>query len=197
MHGPEGVRFCIRDKIAASKKKGIWMGEGQVHEGVHDWIVDQEIWAEFDACSRSMPSTEQARAKTSDALLAGKLFDDHGNRMSTSYATKADVDTATMSRRRSYRVAGEMPGTSMALRRWRWNDGSLRRYTPRPRIIWSIRSEGRAFSESPEHASPDVAADPPRRHGERLVVLRASTSTACSRRARDNPRQVPACIPGV
>ena len=35
-----------------------------------------------------MPKTERARAKTSDALLAGKLFDDRGNRMSPSHATK-------------------------------------------------------------------------------------------------------------
>ncbi len=43
---------------------------------------------ESNACSRSMPSAEQARAKTLDALLAGKLFDDRGNRMSPSHATK-------------------------------------------------------------------------------------------------------------
>ena len=41
-----------------------------------------------NACLPSMPKTERARAKTSDALLAGKLFDDRGNRMSPSHATK-------------------------------------------------------------------------------------------------------------
>ena len=35
-----------------------------------------------------MPKTERARGKNSDALLAGKFFDDRGNLMSPSHATK-------------------------------------------------------------------------------------------------------------
>src|SRR5271167_487250 len=39
------------------------------------------------ACWPSMPNTQPARAKTL-ASLAGKVFDDRGNRMSPSHATK-------------------------------------------------------------------------------------------------------------
>ncbi len=62
--------------------------KGQVHEGLHDPIVDQEIW---DQVQRLLAEHAQHRAgsrQDSDALLAGKLFDDRGNRMSPSHATK-------------------------------------------------------------------------------------------------------------
>ena len=60
----------------------------QVHEGLHDPIVDQETW---DRVQRLLAEHAQDRAgsrQDSDALLAGKLFDDRGNRMSPSHATK-------------------------------------------------------------------------------------------------------------
>ena len=62
--------------------------KGQVHEGLHDPIVDQETW---DRVQRLLAEHAQHRAgsrQDSDALLAGKLFDDRGNRMSPSHATK-------------------------------------------------------------------------------------------------------------
>ena len=70
----------------------IYLGQlthkGQVHEGLHDPIVDHETW---DRVQRSL--TEHATRRTGsrqdlDALLAGKLFDDRGNRMSPSHAAK-------------------------------------------------------------------------------------------------------------
>ena len=60
----------------------------QVHEGLHDPIVDHETW---DRVQRLLAEHAQRRAgsrQDSDALLAGKLFDDRGNRMSPSHATK-------------------------------------------------------------------------------------------------------------
>ncbi|MGO8919731.1 MAG: recombinase family protein [Stellaceae bacterium] len=62
--------------------------KGQVHEGLHDPIVDRETW---DEVQRMLAEHAQDRADSrqgSDALLAGKLFDDRGNRMSPSHATK-------------------------------------------------------------------------------------------------------------
>ena len=62
--------------------------KGQVHEGLHDPIVDHETW---DEVQRMLAEHAQDRAGSrqgSDALLAGKLFDDRGNRMSPSHATK-------------------------------------------------------------------------------------------------------------
>jgi site-specific DNA recombinase len=60
----------------------------QVHEGLHAPIVDHQSW---NRVRRRLAEHTQARAGSrhdSDALLAGKLFDDRGNRMSPSHATK-------------------------------------------------------------------------------------------------------------
>jgi site-specific DNA recombinase len=60
----------------------------QVHEGLHGSIVDHESW---NRVQRQLADHTQDRAglrHDSDALLAGKLFDDRGNRMSPSHATK-------------------------------------------------------------------------------------------------------------
>jgi site-specific DNA recombinase len=62
--------------------------KGQVHEGLHDAIVDHESW---NRVQRLLAEHAQRRASSrqdSDALLAGKLFDDRGNRMSPSHLTK-------------------------------------------------------------------------------------------------------------
>jgi site-specific DNA recombinase len=60
----------------------------QVHEGLHGPIVDHESW---NRVQRRLAEHTQDRAGSrldSDGLLAGKLFDDRGNRMSPSHATK-------------------------------------------------------------------------------------------------------------
>jgi site-specific DNA recombinase len=60
----------------------------QVHDGLHAAIVDDESW---NRVQRQLADHTQDRAglrHDSDALLAGKLFDDRGNRMSPSHATK-------------------------------------------------------------------------------------------------------------
>jgi site-specific DNA recombinase len=60
----------------------------QVHEGLHGPIVDHESW---NRVQRRLAEHTQPRAGSrhdSDVLLVGKLFDDRGNRMSPSHATK-------------------------------------------------------------------------------------------------------------
>jgi site-specific DNA recombinase len=62
--------------------------KSQVHIGLHHPIVDRETW---DRVQRMLAEHAQHRRGTrqdSDALLAGKLFDDRSNRMSPSHATK-------------------------------------------------------------------------------------------------------------
>jgi len=62
--------------------------KGQAHDGPHDPVVDQETW---DGVQRLLAEHAQRTAgncQNSDALLAGKLFDDRGNRMSPSHAAK-------------------------------------------------------------------------------------------------------------
>ena len=64
--------------------------KGQAHEGQHKPIVPQDLWDEVQRClsdRRGALMTNRTR-QASEALLAGKLFDDRGNRMSPSWARK-------------------------------------------------------------------------------------------------------------
>ena len=64
--------------------------EGQVHEGQHPPIVPQELWEQVQRGLRDhlgAARTKRTR-QSSDALLAGKLYDDGGNRMSPTWARK-------------------------------------------------------------------------------------------------------------
>src|SRR5256884_593528 len=72
----------VRDKIAASKRKGIWVG-GPVPLGYA--AVDKKIRvvaAEAQAVAR------RCRLRGPSALLTGRLFDEYGNRMSPTHANK-------------------------------------------------------------------------------------------------------------
>ena len=64
--------------------------KGQVHEGQHKPIVSQDLWDQVQQClQRSSGRVRTKRTRqASEALLAGKLFDDRGNRMSPSWARK-------------------------------------------------------------------------------------------------------------
>ena len=61
--------------------------KAQVHEGLHGPIVDQEIWDRVQSLLAEHAQNRAGARQDSDALLAGKLFDDRGNRMSPSHAT--------------------------------------------------------------------------------------------------------------
>jgi len=64
--------------------------KGQAHEGQHPAIVDQELWDRVQQSLReNLGSARTKRTRqSSEALLAGKLFDDRGNRMSPTWARK-------------------------------------------------------------------------------------------------------------
>ena len=62
--------------------------KGQAHDGLHDPIVDQETWDEVQRLLAEHAQRAAGNCQNSDALLAGKLFDDRGNRMSPSHAVK-------------------------------------------------------------------------------------------------------------
>jgi site-specific DNA recombinase len=60
--------------------------KGQVHEGQHQPIVIQDLW---DRVRQNLRDHLEARTpQSSGALLAGKLYDDGGNRMSPTWARK-------------------------------------------------------------------------------------------------------------
>jgi site-specific DNA recombinase len=62
--------------------------KGQIHDGLHAAIVNQEVW---DRVQRRLEQQTQPRADprhNAESFLAGKLYDDRGNRMSPSHAAK-------------------------------------------------------------------------------------------------------------
>ena len=63
---------------------------GQVHQGQHNPIVPQGLWDQVQRCLRDRhgPLAAKRTREASEALLAGKLFDDRGNRISPSWARK-------------------------------------------------------------------------------------------------------------
>ena len=64
--------------------------KGQVHEGQHPPIVTQDLWDQVQQSLRDhMGAARTKRTRqAAEALLAGKFFDDRGNRMSPSWAKK-------------------------------------------------------------------------------------------------------------
>jgi DNA invertase Pin-like site-specific DNA recombinase len=62
--------------------------KGQIHDGLHAAIVDQETW---DRVQHQLAAQTQPRADprpNAESFLAGKLYDDRGNRMGPSHAAK-------------------------------------------------------------------------------------------------------------
>jgi site-specific DNA recombinase len=107
--------------------------KGQVHDGLHDPIVDQKTWNEVQLLLAEHAQRTAGNSQSSDALLAGKLFDDRGNRMSPSHATRADDDGAIMFRRPSCKVASTRWDPSPGCRRLKSSDGSQKPCArPRP-----------------------------------------------------------------
>jgi hypothetical protein len=64
--------------------------KGQVHQGQHQPIVPQDLWDQVQQrlSDRQRTQITKRTRRASEALLAGKLFDDRGNRMSPSWSKK-------------------------------------------------------------------------------------------------------------
>jgi site-specific DNA recombinase len=89
-----GGGLLSRGHIYKMLSNSIYVGriahKGQVHEGQHKPIASQELWDQVQQClsDRHRALTTKRTRQASEALLAGKLFDDRGNRMSPSWARK-------------------------------------------------------------------------------------------------------------
>jgi DNA invertase Pin-like site-specific DNA recombinase len=89
---PTGGGLISRGHIYWILSNPIYIGrlrhKGQIHDGLHAAIVDQEIW---DRVQRRLEEQTQPRAdlrRNAESFLAGKLYDDRGNRMGPSHAAK-------------------------------------------------------------------------------------------------------------
>jgi site-specific DNA recombinase len=89
-----GIRFGV-GPLAHLLKNRFYIGEvhyrGEVYRGEHEPILAHDV---FDAVQEKFAANavdRQVRLKGSAALLAGRLFDDRGNRMSPTHANKKGV----------------------------------------------------------------------------------------------------------
>ena len=113
--------------------------KGQAHDGLHDPIVDQETWDRVQLLLAEHAQRRAGNCQNSDALLAGKLFDDRGNRMSPSHAAKGGRRWRYYVSQASCKDANTRRDPSPACRRWRSSDGSQRRRArPRPPPIGRV-----------------------------------------------------------
>ena len=62
--------------------------KGQIHDGLHPAIVDLETWEHVQQRLASQTQARRAAQPDDHSFLAGKLFDDRGNRMGASHASK-------------------------------------------------------------------------------------------------------------
>jgi site-specific DNA recombinase len=62
--------------------------KGRIHQGKHPPIIDQGTWDEVQRRLRAQTQARRAPAKNGHSFLAGKLYDDRGNRMGPSHARK-------------------------------------------------------------------------------------------------------------
>jgi site-specific DNA recombinase len=62
--------------------------KGQIHDGLHPAIVDVGSWDRVQQQLKSQTQTRRTGYPDDQSFLAGKLFDDRGNRMGASHAPK-------------------------------------------------------------------------------------------------------------
>ena len=62
--------------------------KGQIHDGLHPAIIDLETWDRVQQQLKSQTRARRISQPDDHCFLAGKLYDDRGNRMSASHASK-------------------------------------------------------------------------------------------------------------
>ena len=62
--------------------------QGQIHDGLHPAIIDLETWEHVQQRLASQTRARRVAQPDDHSFLAGKLFDDRGNRMGASHASK-------------------------------------------------------------------------------------------------------------
>jgi site-specific DNA recombinase len=89
-----GVRFGV-GSVGHLLRNRFYIGEvvyrGEVHRAKHEPIVDRDLFAAVQAKLAANAVARQVRLKGSAAILAGRLFDDRGNRMSPTHSNKLGV----------------------------------------------------------------------------------------------------------
>lgn len=89
-----GIRFGV-GPLAHLLKNPFYTGDvvyrGEVCRGEHEAILDRKLFDAVQAKLAHNAVDRQLRLKASPALLAGRIFDDRGNRMTPTHTTKRGV----------------------------------------------------------------------------------------------------------
>jgi site-specific DNA recombinase len=89
-----GIRFGV-GSLAHLLKNRFYIGEityrGEVHHGEHEPILSRNLFEAVQAKRAANAVARRVRLRGSAAILAGRLFDDRGNRMSPTHANKRGV----------------------------------------------------------------------------------------------------------
>jgi site-specific DNA recombinase len=89
-----GIRFGV-GPLAHLLKNRFYIGEvryrGEVYHGEHEPILSRELFEAVQAKLAANTIDRQVRLRGSAALLAGRLYDDRGNRMSPTHTNKKGV----------------------------------------------------------------------------------------------------------
>jgi site-specific DNA recombinase len=86
-----GSRFGV-GALAYLLKNRFYIGEvvyrDAIHRGEHEPILDSVLFAAVQSKLAAQARARRCRLRGSPAILSGRLFDDHGNRMSPSHTNK-------------------------------------------------------------------------------------------------------------
>jgi len=89
-----GIRFGV-GPLAHLLKNRFYLGEvvyrGEVHAGEHEPILDRELFEAVQAKRAANAVARKVRLRGSASILAGRIFDDRGNRMSSTHSNKLGV----------------------------------------------------------------------------------------------------------
>jgi DNA invertase Pin-like site-specific DNA recombinase len=89
-----GIRFGV-GPLAHLLRNRFYVGEvvyrGAVHPGEHEPILDRTLFEAVQAKLTASAANRHLRIRTSPAILAGRIFDDRGNRMTPTHANKRGV----------------------------------------------------------------------------------------------------------
>jgi site-specific DNA recombinase len=112
----DGIRFGV-GPLAHLLRNRFYIGEvvyrGKVHSGEQKPIVDQSLFEAVQTKLAASATARQLRLKGSPAILAGRIFDDRGNRMTPTHTNKRGaryryyVSHALLQKRNH--VAGSVP----------------------------------------------------------------------------------------
>jgi DNA invertase Pin-like site-specific DNA recombinase len=159
-----GIRFGV-GALAHLLQNRFYIGEivyrGGVHVGEQEAIVDRALFEAVQAKLAARAANRRLRTKGSPALLAGRIFDDHGNCMTPSHTRKRGV------RYRYY--------VSHALLQHRGEEAGSVSRVPAHEIENAVLMAIRAHlhqDESPEPQTPEADRDLLERWIRRVVVKR-------------------------